>query len=250
MGGASGAFPATRWTEIVEYAQTEDPTVRQAVVDQLAVRYWRPVYSYLRQKGNDVESAKDLTQGFFVEIVMGRDLVGKADPQKGRFRTYLLTALRHFAASEHRKQSARKRSPDGQLRALMPNGMSDNIELASGITPEQAFLRHWASSLLDEVLAEVEARCSQAGQTRHWAIFRAWVLRPIMDNDVQPAIEVLCRQFGVKDKKSAWNMVETVKRRFRRVLEETVRRQVRSDAEIEDEIHELGEILSEGGAEL
>lgn len=249
MGGQDHVFPVTRWTDILTYVQTEDPGHRQTVMDQLAKRYWKPVYWYLRHKGCDNEQAKDLTQAFFCEIVVDRDLVGQADPQKGRFRGYLLTALNRFAASEHRKLSARKRRPDKKLWVLWTGDMCGAPEPMTKGTPQQAFLRHWASALLDAVLGEVRARCSGAGQTRHWAVFRAWVLGPIIDNAVQPPMDELCERFGIEDKKTAWNMVETVKRRFRRVLKAEVRLQVASEADVGPEIRELARILSQGGAE-
>ncbi len=105
LGGQGGAFETTHWTEILS-ARTLDENRRKATMDKLLGRYWKPVYCYLRRKGRDNETAKDLTQGFFQEVVLGRDLVQKAESQKGRFRTFLLTALDHYVTSVDRAETA------------------------------------------------------------------------------------------------------------------------------------------------
>ena len=114
MGGTNEAFDTTHWTTIFS-ARTLDDGRRRESVERLLGRYWKPVYCYLRRKGHDNEAAKDLTQGFFQEVVLGRDLVQKAESQKGRFRTFLLTALDHYVTSVYRADAAKKRRPEEGL---------------------------------------------------------------------------------------------------------------------------------------
>ena len=91
MGGAREVFLTTHWSLIGDIQSKHDKD--QALMNLLLKRYWKPVYSYLRQKGYDNEQAKDLTQGFFYEVVLNRNLVQRADQCKGRFRSFLLHAL-------------------------------------------------------------------------------------------------------------------------------------------------------------
>ncbi len=113
MGGIREAFLTTHWS-LVEHIQSDDDKDR-ALIGLLLDRYWKPVYCYLRHKGYVNEDAKDLTQGFFHEVVLNKDLVGRADQSKGRFRTFLLHALDQYLSNEKRRQTTQKRSPKGKL---------------------------------------------------------------------------------------------------------------------------------------
>lgn len=117
-------FQTTQWTVIAQ-ARAGDETIRQKAIDALAGRYWKPVYCRLRWTGYNPEDALDLTQGFFQEIVLGRQLFQAADKSRGRFRSFLLAALNHYVASQHRKEIARKRQsphPMIDLETLDING--------------------------------------------------------------------------------------------------------------------------------
>ena len=117
MGGVGEAFLTTHWSLIEDVGASDDKRNR-ALVSLLLKKYWKPVYCYLRQKGYDNEKAKDLTQGFFHEVVLGRALIQKADQSKGRFRTFLLTALSRYLISVREYETARKRIPQHRLISL------------------------------------------------------------------------------------------------------------------------------------
>jgi RNA polymerase sigma-70 factor (ECF subfamily) len=118
MGGGKSSFRTTCWTQIAA-AGADDEVVRQAVFEGLFRACWRPVYCYPRRKGDSNEQAKDLTQGFFQEIMLRGKLLAHADRGKGRFRTFLLTALEHYRTNVHQKGTARKQ-PFSDLRGLAP----------------------------------------------------------------------------------------------------------------------------------
>ena len=124
MGGVGGRFPTTCWT-IIEEVHPGDEAHKRALIGDLLGDYWKPVYCYLRRRGHGNEEAKDLTQGFFQEVVLGRELIQRADPNRGRFRTLLLTALDHYLANVHRGQCAQKRIPAAKLIALDQADMGD-----------------------------------------------------------------------------------------------------------------------------
>lgn len=247
MGGAKGSFETTRWTQI-QKAKTHDQERRQASVNNLLSRYWKPVYCYLKRKGYLNEDAKDLTQGFFHEIVLGRELIQQADQTKGRFRTFLLTALDRYATSVYRKETAKKRLPEQGLVQLEGVGIPDLPMAESKTTPEFAFYYAWATNLLDQVLAKIREEYCNTGRAAYWEVFRATVVAPILENTEAPSLTELCEQYGIESKKKASNMKITVKRRFRTALRNHIRQFVQSDSEVEDELRALIEILSEGGA--
>lgn len=247
MGGPGGDFQQTHWTQIVA-TRSSDAARRKAALDHLMAGYWKPIYCYLRRKGCDNEKAKDLTQGFLHDVVLGRDLFSQADQAKGRFRTFVLSALDRYCVSTYRAESALKRAPAGGMVSLDgPDGLNFP-ESADTVTPEQAFTYAWASSLLDQVLAAVKERCLAGGQAVHWAVFYARVVQPIMERCEPPPLSELCTQHGIEPEAKASNMVITVKRRYQKVLRERLRHVVASDDDIDAEIGEIMQILATGGA--
>jgi len=247
MGGENGRFETTRWTQI-EKAKTHDQQRRQASVNNLINRYWKPVYCCLRQKGYNNEDAKDLTQGFFFEIVFGRELIQKADKAKGRFRTFLLTALDRYIISIYRKETAKKRQPEHGLAQLDDAGIPDTPISNLNLCPDQAFNYAWATNLLDKVLATVKKEYCTTDRAVYWEVFFATVVSPILDNTEAPSLAELCEKYGIEKEKKASNMIITVKRRFSTALKHQLRQFVQSDSEVEDEFRALIEILSKGGA--
>ena len=248
IGGADWYLHTTQWTDVLG-AGTVDSDRRQAATCRICSQYWKPVYGYLRRRGFDNESAKDLTQGFFAEIVLGRRLLASADQAKGRFRTFLLTALDRYVVSVYRHTSVSRRHPAGTVVSLEGLDLGESAEPADRTTPEQAFTWAWASALLEAVLAEVREDCESAGLAVHWQVFRARVLTPILDGVPPEPLEALCGRLGIPSPTQASNMLVTVKRRFVTSLRDHLRDCVDREADIDAEIEELTRILA-GGARL
>ena len=238
MGGIGEVFLTTHWSLIGDIDASDDER-NQALVSLLLKKYWKPVYCYLRRKGYDNEQAKDLTQGFFHEVVLGRDLIQKADQSKGRFRTLLLTALSRYLISAREYETARKRIPQRKLISLDLIDPSELPEPTSRSTPEDAFNYAWASSLVEQVLHEVETMCRDQGQAAYWQAFQNRVLQPIMERTNPPSIGEICRRYGIQDGIKASSMILTVKRRFRATLKKYLRNSVTSDEEEVDELREI-----------
>lgn len=245
MGGQDGRFHTTAWTQMLNL-NDQDSSASRGEWAGLVGRYWKPVYCYLRRKGLDNEAAKDLTQGFFSEVVLGRDLFGQADRSKGRFRTFLLTALDRYARDVHRAAVTRKRTPDGQLVHMDGLENADYLVPARDASPEEAFTREWAASLLDTVLAEVRQECQACGLAVHWQIFNARLVEPILGETAPPGLPELCKRFNVAGESLASNMMITVKRRFQAALRKHVRPLVENDEDVDAEIQELMKSLSAG----
>ncbi len=247
MGGDHEVFDTTDWAEVGR-ARTLHEGRRRSAVGDLIARYWKPVYCYLRRKGHANDQAKDLTQGFFEEVVLGRDLFQQAQQAKGRLRTFLLTALDHYVASAHRSRQAKKRRPEQGLVPLEGPEAFNVPEPASEASPDAAFNYVWASQLLEQALAETKMQCYEGRKTVHWRLFKSRVVDPIMDDAKPPPLPDLCAQLGVPDPAKASNMIVTVKRTFQAVLRDQVRRFAGTEVDVDDEIRDLMEILAKSGA--
>ncbi len=247
MGGSEKRFKTTHWTEILA-ARTKNGDRRRRVIEYLLAKYWKPVYCYLRRKGYDNETAKDLTQGFFEEVVLGRSLVQSADEAKGRFRSFLLIALDRYCVSWLRKHSAVKRRPSGRIMSL-DAGENNVMSIAtSELSPEQALAYAWAAELVREVIAEVQADCLRDGKRAHWEVFRRRVLTPKMEQGSPDSVPALCEELGIDRPQTVSNMVVTVKRRFRLAMRRRVRRFVESERHVDAEIRSLMDTLSRSRA--
>ena len=238
MGGTSEAFLTTHWS-LIEDVDSEDSDKNRALLGLLLSKYWKPVYCYLRRKGYDNEKAKDLTQEFFYEAVFGRGLIQKADESKGRFRSFLLIALNRFLINIKHKETAQKRIPKDKL---VPLDIVDSIELpqtVSTLVPEDSFNYAWISSLLEDVLEKVEAKCQEDGKSIHWQVFCDRILQPIINGTEPPSLKEICERYGIKDDSKASNMVVTVKRRFQAALKKQLRDSVVSDKQVNGELEEI-----------
>ncbi len=243
MGGSREAFLTTQWSLIENIKADQDRD--RTLIDFLLRQYWKPVYCYLRKKGYDNEQAKDLTQDFFHQVVLNRDLVGRADQSRGRFRSFLLYALNEYLVKQNIKERARKRIPKGKLVSLevaeTPT-LPQSVERASA---EESYHYAWLSALLERVLADVKAECHREGMETHWILFHQRVVGPIMGGQSPKSLTDLSRKHGVSDAKKASNMIVTVKRRFRTALMRHVRRTLLSGDQASEEMEELLQYLPE-----
>jgi RNA polymerase sigma-70 factor (ECF subfamily) len=238
MGGTGEAFLTTHWS-LVEGVGSADEDDGTALVGMVLDRYWKPVYCYLRRKGHTNEEAKDLTQGFFHEVVLEHHLVEKADPAKGRFRSFLLMALNRYLANVYKHAERQRRTPKGKLVPLQMVEPPELSQLAAKADAEDCFNYAWVSALLERVVEEVEAQCHRDGKTVHWHLFHDRVLAPITDRAAPVPLAEICARYGIEDQTKASNMIVTVKRRFQNLLREHLRKSVMSDELLPDELDEI-----------
>jgi RNA polymerase sigma factor (sigma-70 family) len=150
----SPRFATTRWSVVLS-TRGEDTAAKDALA-ALCASYWYPLYAYARRRGASPEDAQDLVQGFFV-VLLERGSLQSADPTRGRFRTFLLTAFQRHAAHERERAAAKKRGGGrGRLPFEIDDGESRySREPVDERTPEALFERRWALTLLDRVLARL-----------------------------------------------------------------------------------------------
>jgi DNA-directed RNA polymerase specialized sigma24 family protein len=237
MGGTSGSFLTTHWSLIEGIRTQQDPD--RAMIGLLLERYWKPVYCYLRRSGCDNEQAKDLTQGFFHEVVLNRRLIERADPSKSRFRTFLCHALKQYVIDTRRRETNQAHIPPDKLVSLEMEHLPTLPQTVSHWEPEECFTYAWKSAILDQTLSAVRDDCLRANQETHWQVFREQLLRPTLDGREPPSLKELCHRYGLASEKTASNMVITVKRRFQRLLKKHLRSTVGSDAEAEEELRDI-----------
>ena len=237
MGGTGRAFLTTHWSLIGGMRSNDERN--RALIGLLLSRYWKPVYFYLRRKGYDNEDAKDLTQGFFHEVVLNRKLVESADPARGRFRSFLLYALERYLIDQTDKQAARKRIPREKLVSLDSADHWDVPAAISESSPADSYNYGWMSALVDQILSQVEAKCREQGMEAHWNIFRDKVVGPILEDAASPSLADVCEKYGIEDKKKASNMIITVKRCFQAALKECIHNTVSPEGDIDEELREI-----------
>lgn len=244
INSGGGAFPTTDWGLLVDI-RGGSPAKKQAALEILARRYWKPVFRFLQFSGKEEESAKDLTQAFFAEWIETNSFA-KADEQKGRFRSFMLASLKRFAANEYRADQALKRRPAAGLLSL--DELMDDPEIAfepADIrTPDMAFDRAWAAEVVGRVLSHLEMECRNKGQEAHFDIFSKRLIQPILHGVEAPAMAELAAGHGLTEKQGG-NLLETAKRAYRRLLKEEVRLYAASDSEVSEEVRELFAILNQ-----
>jgi len=241
MGGLRETFLTTHWSLIEGVQKQQDPD--RALIGLLLERYWKPVYCYLRRQGCGNEQAKDLTQGFFHEVVLNRHLVERADPAKGSFRSLLLHALRQYVIDERRRETALRQIPKGKLVSLDLADPPELPEVIHPLDPEESFNYAWKADLLERVLEEVKESCVSRGMETHWRVFHDRVLQPVLQDTRTLSLNEICAQYGIEDEARASHMLDTVKRRFHEVLRRHVRQTVASNEDAEEELGEIVKFL-------
>jgi len=172
IGGEGRSFPSTLWSVVIQAKDAGSP-LRQEALGKLIETYWKPLYAFLRRKGNDVEASKDLVQGFFAEL-LGKDTLKYLDRDRGRFRTFLLTALDHYMKDEIDRTKAKKRGGGRLLLSLDVQGVEAEISAADGgrETPDERFVRDWALQVMAQALEAVRADFEASGRKAEFEAFR------------------------------------------------------------------------------
>src|SRR5262245_56639991 len=159
-------FATTRWSMVVDAAQRSSASSRLAL-SELCEIYWYPLYAFVRRHGSNAEDAQDLTQEFFAELI-GKETLRIADPQRGRFRTFLLTSITNFLAKQRRKAGARKHG-GGRAPLSLDLAAAEKRYLREPFTPphaEKFYDRAWAWTLLNQVMAELRENPVQSVKLR------------------------------------------------------------------------------------
>jgi RNA polymerase sigma factor (sigma-70 family) len=232
-------FHTTRWSIVLGVAEKQDPAEAARALDSLCRTYWSPLYAWLRRTGYSSVDAEDIVQGFFTSLLQRRDLE-RVEPEKGRFRSFLLASLKHFVSNVRDHESARKRGGGRQVVSLEVATAERRLhrEPADHQTPEMIFDRQWAWTLLDQVQAGLRTEYVAAGKEELFENLRMYLTgEPSAPRHAEVARTLGMTQPAVK------MSVSRLRRRFRERLREEIAQTVASEAEIDDEICVLIEAL-------
>ena len=188
--------------------------------------------------------ADDLLQEFITNKVLERDLLGAADPDRGRFRTLLATALDRFVANQWERRGAKKRSADRAASLDVPDTQRAAESTGGAADPSQPMVTEWARQLLHETIQQMEQECTENQRPDVWMVFQGRILGPIMENSEPETYDVLVKRCGFSSPAQASNALVTAKRMFARRLHAVISQYARNDQEVDAEIRELREILS------
>jgi RNA polymerase sigma-70 factor (ECF subfamily) len=223
---------------MVLHAGRSDTTRARDALGELCQVYWFPIYAYIRRRGRSPHDAQDLTQEFFARL-LEQNWVAKADPARGRFRSYLLGALNHFLAKEWRKDQAQKRGGGIRIEHLDTAETRYGDEPVTDSTPEQQFERKWAVTLLDGVLQRLSAELERDYKPRMFELLKPCL---IGERDAQP-YSALAVALGMSE--GALKVaVHRLRRRYRQLLREEVAQTVESPDEVDDEMRQLLSVLA------
>jgi len=231
---AGGRFVTTKWSLVGAAGDGSDTQAREALA-ALCQTYWPPLYSCLRRHGHDREQAEDLVQGFFARLLERRD-VGSADPARGRFRSFLLTALKRYAINEHeRATSAKRGGPHLPLSLDFDEAeRRDAREPRTDDTPERVFDRRWAVISLDRAHQRLRDECYQSGKGA-----LADVLLPYLtESGDLPAYHEVAGSLGLTEG-AVKVAVHRLRRRFGAILRLEIADTVLTPEDVEDEVREL-----------
>ena len=232
-------FTTTHWSVVLAAGRSESPDAQQAL-ERLCQAYWYPLYAFVRRQGHDVHAAQDLTQEFFARL-LERNWVANANQEKGRFRSFLLSAMNHFLADEWDKARAQKRGGGVPAVPLQFDTAETRygVEPADNATPEHSFERRWALTLLEEVLKRLQAEYEQEGKTDLFA-----ALNPCLvgERTAQPYTE-LAVKLGMNEG-SVKAAVHRLRQRYRELLRAEIANTLASPAEVDAEMRHLFNVLA------
>ncbi|HYG33252.1 MAG TPA: sigma-70 family RNA polymerase sigma factor [Clostridia bacterium] len=237
-GPADARFVTTHWSVVLAAGQT-DVTRAQTALARLCQTYWYPLYAYVRRRGYSPHDAQDLTQAFF-EHLLERHALASADPARGRFRSFILTALNHFLASEWTKAHAQKRGGDHQFISLDLAAAEKRYDLEPVDTssPDKLFDKQWALTLLDEVLNRLEAEYQQNGKADLFAVLKQTLTGA---SDSQP-YALLATKLSMNEN-TVKVAVHRLRKRYRELLRIEISNTVADPGEADEELRELFNVL-------
>jgi RNA polymerase sigma-70 factor (ECF subfamily) len=231
-------FVTTHWTRVLE--ARGDSREAKAALSDLCAAYYAPVFAFVRRNAPDEDSTRDLTQEFFARL-LARPGLDALDPQRGRFRSFLLGAVKHFLADARDRAQRLKRGGGQPLESIEPGtDTSPGLQLPDpkAPSPEREFDRKWALTLLDRALATLAQEQQAAGKASHFEVLKPWLTGDTEDlSQADAALRLGLNEGAVKV------AIHRLRRRFREVLKDEIGQTVSDRAHVEEEMHYLLEAL-------
>jgi RNA polymerase sigma factor (sigma-70 family) len=227
-------FPPTSWSLVLAAGLRSNPNSKEALAALCSI-YWYPLYAYVRRAGHTVDSAQDLTQGFFARL-LEKNYLGEVRPERGKFRSFLLASLKHFVANELDWARAEKRGGDYFISPLDLGSAESrySLEPAHELTPEKVFEKQWALTLLNRVLTRLGEEFRSERKSRQFDLLKIFLTgEKVRGLYAQTAAELGMTEGALKV------AVHRLRRRYRELLRKEIGLTVEGSDKIDEEIRYL-----------
>jgi RNA polymerase sigma-70 factor (ECF subfamily) len=232
-------FHTTRWSIVLAAGRNSQTNASSRALETLCQTYWYPLYAFIRRRVGNEHEAQDLTQTFF-ERILEKQTLADADPDRGRFRAFLLTACNRFLANEWHKANARKRGGGLQLLSLDFEAAATrySIEPADNLTAEILFEQQWAITLIDSVLAQLRQEFADRGAEGQFEHLKAFL------TGTGPSGYAATAKSMETSEGAAKVAVYRLRVRYREMIRSEIAQTVDSPDDVEDEIRRLFDVMS------
>lgn len=232
-------FVTTRWSLILQARRHGDAPAR-AALEELCEAYWLPVYAFMRRQSKDVHEAQDLTQGFFASL-LSHDALDEVHPARGRFRSFLLAAAKHFVCNDWDRNSAAMRGGRVVLQSLDYDLGEQQLsrELAREQSPEAIFERRWALAILDRVLDRLRQEFELGGRLTLFESLSAHLSGVAAEESLSQVAQRL--QMSPEAVRVA---LHRLRKRYRHILRDEIAQTTDSTEDVDDEIRQLFRALT------
>jgi RNA polymerase sigma factor (sigma-70 family) len=232
--GRTSRFATTHWSVVLAAGKPES-TDYEPALETLCRTYWFPLYAYLRRQGYSSDKAEDCTQAFFAGLLDKHGL-RLADPKRGKFRSFLLTAFKHFLANERAYARAQKRGGDRNIISMNLENAENrySLEPSDELSPDKIFERSWALTVLERTMTRLHSEAVNAKKQKQFDLLKVYLTAEKNSVPYQKiATEIRMTEGAVRV------AVHRLRRRYRRLLREEISQTVASEDQIDEEIREL-----------
>ncbi|MGB8353890.1 MAG: sigma-70 family RNA polymerase sigma factor [Chthoniobacteraceae bacterium] len=238
--GSGDIFATTHWTVVLSAGKSGTPLADDAL-EELCRTYWFPLYAYVRRRGHAKEDAEDLTQAFFARFLEKNYLHGLS-AERGRFRAFLLAALKHFLANEWDKSQRQKRGGRSPHLSLDLQSADTQFQIAdaSAAAPDKAFDREWAIALLGKVIERLSVECSAEGRTLQFE-----TLKPFLTAGKGALSHAAAAKILDIDEGAVRVAVHRLRKRYRSLLRDEIAHTLADPAQVDEEMRTLFGAFSE-----
>jgi RNA polymerase sigma-70 factor (ECF subfamily) len=237
---AAGHFTATHWSQVLQAARDQSPQAATAL-DKLCRTYWFPLYAFVRRQGYGVADAQDLTQEFFARFLK-KNFLASVDREKGKFRSFLLAAMKHFLANEWDRLKAEKRG--GRQQFISIDGQETEqryqLEPASDENPEQIFDRRWALTVLDQALGRLKEQYAADGKEAQFGQLKRFLSNEANEKAYATAAVQLQMTPG-----AVTVAVHRLRQHYRNCLRAEIAQTVSSPGDLDDEMRHLFGVVNQ-----
>ncbi len=239
MNSSAGIFVTTHWSVVLAAGQSADAQA-SAALEQLCRTYWYPLYAYVRREGHNPTDAQDLTQEFFARL-LARNSLAHVGPQKGKFRSFLLAALRHSLSDQRDRARALKRGGGAEVFSLDAQEAEERyrFEPVDRLDAEKIYERRWAMTLLEQAQQRLREELAAAGKAELFERLRSFVAGDSEISCGEVAAELGLSESAVK------SAVHRLRERYRELVREEIAHTVADQTEIDAEIRYLITVMSQ-----